>query len=115
MSLINLCVILAPYQFHEYLSQLSERDEAPLLLDVREPWEFEYCSIEGSLLIPMGKLPAKLTTLDPSRETIMICHHGIRSRQMGYYMEQAGFKSITNLDGGVEQWAEDVDKTMKRY
>ncbi|MCW8900369.1 MAG: rhodanese-like domain-containing protein [Gammaproteobacteria bacterium] len=102
-------------QLYEYLSQLSESDEAPLLLDVREPWEFEYCSIEGSVLIPMGKLPAKLTTLDPLRETIMICHHGIRSRQMGYYMEQAGFKNITNLDGGVEQWAEDVDKTMKRY
>lgn len=45
----------------------------------------------------------------------MICYHGIRSRQMGYYMEQAGFKSITNLDGGVERWAEDVETDMKRY
>lgn len=63
----------------------------------------------------MGQLPDKLETLDSSQEIIMICHHGIRSRQMGYYMEQAGFKRITNLDGGVEQWATDVGMTMKRY
>jgi len=105
----------SPAQLHEYLSGLSSNEIVPLLLDVREPWEFGYCNIEGSVLIPMGKLPSKLDTLDPLRETIMICHHGIRSRQMGYYMESAGFKNITNLDGGVEQWAEDIDKTMKRY
>ena len=101
-----------PKQLQEFLASTNEQ---PLLLDVRERWEFEYCSIEGSVLIPMGQLPDKLETLDPSQEIIMICHHGIRSRQMGYYMEQAGFKRITNLDGGVEQWANDVDMTMKRY
>lgn len=101
-----------PLQLQAYL---RETDTTPLLLDVREPWEFEYCHIEGSILIPMGKLASKLDTLDPLRDTIMICHHGIRSRQMGYYMEQAGFTSITNLDGGVEQWATDVEPTMKRY
>ena len=101
-----------PIQLQEFL---ASTDVQPLLLDVRERWEFEYCSIEGSVLIPMGKLPDKLEALDPSQEIIMICHHGIRSRQMGYYMEQAGFKHITNLDGGVEQWANDVDLTMKRY
>jgi len=99
-------------QLHEYLAQTNTD---PLLLDVRERWEFEYCNIEGSILIPMGELPSKMDTLDPQQDIIMICHHGIRSRQMGYYMEQAGFKHITNLDGGVEQWAEDVDTTMQRY
>ena len=101
-----------PTQLQQYLAQ-TETD--PLLLDVRERWEFDYCHIEGSVLIPMGELPDKLDTLNPQQDIIMICHHGIRSRQMGYYMEQAGFKHITNLDGGVEQWAEDVDITMKRY
>jgi rhodanese-related sulfurtransferase len=116
----------SPLQLKEYLSSLSENDAgssknntAPLLLDVREPWEFEYCNIEGSVLIPMGELASELDSLEDEisydREIIMICHHGIRSRQMGYYMEQAGYKNITNLDGGVEQWARDVDKTMKRY
>ena len=102
----------SPKQLRDYLAQTETK---PLLLDVREPWEFQYCSIKDSILIPMGELLNKLEELDPSRETIMICHHGIRSRQMGYYMEQAGFKSITNLDGGVEKWAQDVEITMKRY
>lgn len=106
-------------QLHEYLNQLDANVTAPLLLDVREQWEFDYCHIEGSVLIPMGELPAELDTydaeIDHKREIIMICHHGIRSRQMGYYMEQIGFKNIVNLDGGVEQWAEDVDTSMKRY
>lgn len=104
---------------HFTAKQLKERllspEPAPLLLDVREPWEFEYCHIEGSVLIPMGELQHEIDNLDPSRETVMICHHGIRSRQMGYYMEQMGFTNIINLDGGVEQWAEDVDSSMKRY
>ena len=102
----------SPKQLRDYLAQAETK---PLLLDVREPWEFEYCSIKDSILIPMGELANKLEELDPLRETIMICHHGIRSRQMGYYMEQVGFKSITNLDGGVERWAEDVETDMKRY
>ena len=64
----------------------------------------------------MKACPLSLEAIDSDeRETIIFCHHGIRSRQMGYYMEQAGFKHITNLDGGVEQWATDVDTTMRRY
>jgi rhodanese-related sulfurtransferase len=102
----------SPKQLRDYLTQTETK---PLLLDVREPWEFQYCSIKDSILIPMGELPNELEELDPLRETIMICHHGIRSRQMGYYMEQAGFKLIINLDGGVEKWAQDVEITMKRY
>ena len=105
-----------PKQLQAYLAQT---DTKPLLLDVREPWEFEYCSIKDSVLIPMGELASEMDTLkaeiDHDRKIIMICHHGIRSRQMGYYMEQAGFKSITNLDGGVERWALDVETDMKRY
>ena len=103
---------ITPKHLHEYLIQT---DSSPLLLDVREQWEFDYCAIENSILIPMGQLPERLEELNMTKEIILICHHGIRSRQMGYYMEQTGFKNIVNLDGGVEQWAEDVDPTMKRY
>ncbi len=95
--------------------RLQSADNNLLLLDVREPWEFEYCHIPGSILIPMAELPSHLDELDREKEIIMICHHGIRSRQMGYYMEQAGFKNIVNLEGGVEDWARDVDNSMRRY
>lgn len=103
---------LTPTQLQDYL---NNTDITPVLLDVREQWEFDYCSIKDSLLIPMGELPNRLDELEKNSEIIMICHHGIRSRQMGYYMEQMGFASIINLEGGVEQWATDVEPTMKRY
>lgn len=102
----------SPTQLNDHLNNC---DEAPILLDVREQWEFDYCSIKDSVLIPMGQLSERLDELDTTKEIIMICHHGIRSRQMGYYMEQMGFNRITNLDGGVEQWATDVEPTMRRY
>lgn len=99
-------------ELHHYL---QDNDDPPLLLDVREPWEFERCFIQGSILIPMRQIPAQLSELDPDRETIMICHHGVRSRHMGMQLERAGFSRIINLSGGVDAWARDVDNTMEVY
>ena len=100
-------------------SQLSDHLEnagtQPLLLDVREPWEFRVCRIDGSQLIPMGQLPASLPTLDPSRETVVICHHGIRSRQVAMYLDYQGFTNVINLAGGVDAWARDIDPRMATY
>ncbi len=87
----------------------------PLLLDVRQPWEYEVCKIENSVLVPMSTIPAAMETLDSERETVVICHHGIRSRSVGRYLEQAGFSNIINLSGGVDQWAKTVDNTMATY
>ena len=103
-----------PKQLAEYL-QRSEQD--PMLLDVREPWEFARCHIAGSELIPMQQIPLAVddARLDPTREIVVICHHGIRSRQVAYYLEQLGFTNLINLEGGVEAWAQDVDPTMERY
>lgn len=99
----------------ELRAYLEKATSPPLLLDVREPWEFQYCHIEGSELIPMREIPAAATQLGPAQEIVVICHHGIRSRQVAYYLEQAGFTNLINLEGGVEAWAQDVDLTMKRY
>ena len=76
---------------------LETAEPRPLLLDVRQPWEFDVCKIENSVLIPMGRIPEHVGELDKQRETVVICHHGIRSRQVGYYLEQAGFCNIINL------------------
>lgn len=87
---------------------------APVLIDVREPWEFEYCRIEGSLLIPLGQLAARIDELPAERPLVIICHHGNRSWFAGVMLHEAGF-AVYNLRGGVEQWAAEVEPTMKRY
>ena len=94
---------------------LDSCDEPPLLLDVRQPWEFDICKIDNSVLIPMSQIPAKVESLDAERETVVICHHGIRSRRVAYYLEHAGFSNIINLSGGVSQWAQTVDSAMATY
>jgi len=89
--------------------------QQPLLLDVRQPWEYDVCNIDNSVLVPMSQIPAKVESLDLNRETIVICHHGIRSRSVGRYLEQNGFDNIINLSGGVDQWAKTVDSKMATY
>ena len=88
---------------------------APLLLDVREAWEFDLCHIEGARLVPMHELVARVGELDPTRATVLICHHGVRSRRVAQYLEQQGFAQVINLSGGMAQWAEEVAPTMARY
>lgn len=94
---------------------LATAGSDPLLLDVREPWEFRICRIEGSELIPMGQLAASMGKLDPGRETVVICHHGIRSRQVAMFLDYRGFNDVINLAGGVDAWARDVDRQMATY
>ena len=96
-------------------SYLETCDEQPLLLDVRQPWEFDVCNIENSVLIPMSKISSEASSLDFDRETVIICHHGIRSRSVARYLEQNGFNNIINLSGGMAQWAKTVDKQTPTY
>ena len=94
---------------------LDSCEQQPLLLDVRQPWEFYVCKIENSVLVPMSTIPTEIESLDLNRETVVICHHGIRSRSVGRYLEQAGFNNIINLSGGMAQWAKTVDTQMATY
>ena len=100
---------------HLEACQLEADKPPPLLLDVRQPWEYDVCKIENSVLIPMSKITAEAHSLDSNRETVVICHHGIRSRSVARYLEQAGFSNIINLSGGVAQWAQTVDTQMATY
>ena len=91
-------------------------DEAhPLLLDVREPWEFEICHIDGSRNLPMGQIPARLDEFDAADEIVVICHHGIRSLQVANYLQPRCEGELINLDGGVDAWAREVDPSMPVY
>ncbi len=88
---------------------------APVLLDVREPWEWDVCHLPGAILIPMGELPARLQELNKAAETVVICHHGVRSYHAARYLETVGFGDVVNLSGGVAAWADEVDPVMPRY
>ena len=87
----------------------------PMLLDVREPWEYAHCHIEGSTLMAMNTIPARLDDLDEEAEIVCICHHGMRSLQVAAFLERNGFEKITNLTGGIHAWAVQVDGDMPTY
>jgi rhodanese-related sulfurtransferase len=91
-----------------------EKGERPLIVDVREPWEIATASLAGTLNIPMGDIPSRLTELDPDRETIVMCHHGVRSAQVAMYLARNGFERVLNLAGGIDSWSE-VDPSVPRY
>jgi len=104
---------ISAFQLKEWLAD-AERTK-PVLLDVREAWEFEACRIAGSLSMPMRGVPARYHELKRDDDIVMVCHHGARSFQAGMFLEQMGFTSIINLQGGVAAWARDADPTMPTY
>ncbi len=89
--------------------------EAPVVVDVREPWEVERCHIDGARAIPLRELPAKAAELPPDRELVLVCHHGGRSAQAALWLARNGFTRVHNLEGGVDAWAVTVDPRMPRY
>lgn len=89
--------------------------EPLLLLDVREPEEFDICRIENSLLMPMRSVPTRLAELPQDKAIVCICHHGGRSNQVAMYLASNGFDNVINLSGGVHRWAQDVEPAMPTY
>ena len=87
----------------------------PVLLDVREPWEFERCHLGGSSLVPMRELPARLDELQSDSPVVCICHHGGRSAHAAMFLMRQGYAEVYNLTGGVDAWARQVDPTMPTY
>ena len=96
-------------------SYLEQAATPPLLLDVREPWEYSIVHLEHSRLIPMREIPQAAESMNPEQETIVICHHGIRSRAVALYLESTGFSNVINLNGGLDAWARDTDRQMPAY
>jgi rhodanese-related sulfurtransferase len=97
------------------LKQRIDSHEPLILLDVREPDEFQYARIEGSQLIPLNQLPLRLGELDLQQETVVICHHGMRSQQAALFLVQSGFAHIANLSGGIDAWSCYCDEAVRRY
>jgi len=104
---------IAPTELAAWLADAG-RDK-PLLLDVREPWEWQAARIEGSFHIPMREVPGRLREVDPGREVVAICHHGARSQQVAIFLEKNGFSKVHNLQGGVDAWSRTVDPAVPLY
>ncbi|MBI3088332.1 MAG: molybdopterin-synthase adenylyltransferase MoeB [Candidatus Omnitrophica bacterium] len=97
------------------VKELLEKDKKAVLLDVREPHEYEICHIEGAKLIPLGELHLRANELDTADTIVVHCHHGPRSQQAIKVLEHFGFKKVKHLHGGIDAWAEDVDPELARY
>jgi rhodanese-related sulfurtransferase len=89
------------------------------LIDVREPWEVELAAIAGFMNLPLSQFdqwsPTLLERLDPTTETIVLCHHGIRSAQMGYWLLSQGFSTVKNVTGGIAAYSLYADATIPQY
>lgn len=94
---------------------LLEQGEKAVLLDVREPWEYQQVHVEGSRHIPMGQVPDRLGELDPASNYVVICHHGGRSQQVASFLASKGYAHVANLAGGIDAWAEALDPNLARY
>ena len=106
---------------HDLLGLHAARVDAPalLLLDVREPWEFELAAIRfdgwRTLHLPMSTIPDRIGELDAAQPVVCICHHGARSAQVAAFLERQGFDAVYNLAGGIDAWSEQVDSGVPRY
>ena len=90
--------------------------ERPVVLDVREPWEYSVARIEGSTLMPMGDIPSRaFQELDPEARIITVCHHGVRSMNVAVWLRNQGFENAQSLRGGIDAWSAEIDTAVPRY
>ena len=99
----------------EELKTRLDRHESFLLLDVREPQEFEICRIPGSVLIPLGDLPSRLFELEGRDDMIVHCKSGVRSGKAVKLLREAGYSKARNLKGGILAWINRIDPTLPKY
>ena len=97
------------------LKKKLDTDESVLLIDVREPSEHDIVHLEGARLIPLNTLPNHIDSLPADQEIVVYCHHGTRSLYATAYLHQNGFRDAKNLAGGIDQWAAEIDPTLRRY
>ena len=114
---------ISPQDFLQLLAQARRNSQSgtpeeppPVLVDVREPWEFQTASLPGSLPMPMGDIPSRAhAELDPDAHIVVVCHHGQRSLSVAMWLCAQGFDRAQSLAGGIDAWSRTIDPTVPRY
>jgi adenylyltransferase/sulfurtransferase len=99
----------------EEVQAQRDRGEDLLILDVRNPEEWQICHIDGAKLIPLGELPARVHELDSARDMVVHCKSGVRSAKAVAFLREAGFRKIKNVRGGILEWARKIDPSLPTY
>ena len=99
----------------EDLKARLDAGDSLVLVDVRQPEEFEICRLPGSKLLPLNELAGNLDDLDPKDEIVLICHHGIRSLDATFFLRSNGYDLAKSLAGGVDRWSLTIDPAVPRY
>jgi rhodanese-related sulfurtransferase len=108
--------MLDPEITAQTLVQQLQQPNPPLLLDVREKWEFDTAHIPNSLLMPMGDVPSRAhAEIDPDEPIVVICHHGARSLNVTMWLRAQGFEHVQSLAGGIDGYSRQIDPSIPRY
>jgi rhodanese-related sulfurtransferase len=97
------------------LKDRLDRNDRPVLVDIRDDWETKLCRLDNALHIPMEELEFRTEELNPADEIVVYCHHGVRSAAVADYLRRLGFTRVRNLAGGLDAWAASVEPGMRRY
>ena len=101
------------------LPQWLKGQTDPVVLDVREPAEWQAASVQADgftlVQLSMNEIPARLAELDPQRPIACLCHHGARSQRVAQFLLQNGFENVVNIAGGIDAWSLQRDPTVPRY
>jgi len=114
---------IRPAQLDDWLRAQRADDPAapaPVVLDVREPWELQTASVKPQadfelVAMPMRTVPARLAELDRDRPIACLCHHGARSAQVVHFLMNQGYTQVVNIHGGIHAWSQEKDPTVPLY
>lgn len=104
---------ISPKETHKRLNS----EHPPILIDCREQHEYDFCRIEGAILIPLSSFAGKAEALfqDAEQDAIIYCHHGVRSLYALQYLREQGFSNTLSMQGGIDAWSCSVDQGLPRY
>ena len=102
---------IAPQEY----AKLRQADYPPVLIDVREPWEYGRARIDGAQLMPLAGIANWAEELSRDASYVIMCHHGVRSAMAVQVLAGLGFRNVMNLDGGIDAWSRHVDSTVPVY